>query len=429
MRSPMPRGGVFTARSNAASSCAVRDEPQVRERVLDLGAIEVAQAAVHAVRDVVLDQLLFEVARLRVRAVQDRDVARLAARPRCTRGCGRSRSALRPARCTRRRARSACRPRRSVQSSLPSRSRVVRDDRVRGGEDVAGGAVVLLEADRLRAGKIAQEMLHVLDARAAPAVDRLIVVADDEHLSGRRRRARGSTRTEACWCPGIRRSGDGGSARGSARSNASLCSQSSCARNSSSAKSTSPRAGTRLRRRDRYRSACASTGLCLASSASGRLPSSFALLMNQVACRGGKRASSSPSALDRALDEALLVVRSRGSGTFPADAPRASAGAAGGARCRGTCRSVSPRTSLGDQRLGARAHFAGGLVGERDREHRPRRHALDLEQPADAVRQHARLAGAGAGEHQVMPRRRGVTASRCAGLRSSSKCETSIAQL
>ena len=63
--------------------------------------------------------------------------------------------------------------------------RIVRDDRVRGGEDVAGRAVVLFEADRLRARKIAQEKMHVLDARAAPAVDRLIVVADDEHLPGR----------------------------------------------------------------------------------------------------------------------------------------------------------------------------------------------------------------------------------------------------
>ena len=103
--------------------------------------------------------------------------------------------------------------------------RIVRDHRVRGGEDVAGRAVVLFEADGLRAREIAQEMLHVLDARAAPAVDRLVVVADDEHLSGRRRRARGSTRTAACWCPGTRRSADAGSARGSARSSASLCSQ------------------------------------------------------------------------------------------------------------------------------------------------------------------------------------------------------------
>jgi hypothetical protein len=59
----------------------------------------------------------------------------------------------------------------------------VRDHRVGGGEDVPGGTVVLLELEGLRAGIVAQEALHVLDLGAAPAVDRLVVVADHEHLA------------------------------------------------------------------------------------------------------------------------------------------------------------------------------------------------------------------------------------------------------
>jgi hypothetical protein len=42
-----------------------------------------------------------------------------------------------------------------------------------------------------------------------------------------------------------------------------------------------------------------------------------------------------------------------------------------------------------------------------DREHAVRRHADHLDQPADAVSEHARLAGTGAGEHQVVTGRGG----------------------
>src|SRR5690606_22155149 len=54
---------------------------------------------------------------------------------------------------------------------------VVGDHRVGGVEDRGGGAVVLLEADRPRTGIVLQEALDVLDLGAAPAVDRLVVVA------------------------------------------------------------------------------------------------------------------------------------------------------------------------------------------------------------------------------------------------------------
>src|SRR6185312_5470046 len=55
---------------------------------------------------------------------------------------------------------------------------VVRDD-VRGrGEDVAGRAVVALEPDHLGAREVVIEAQDVVDLGAAPAVDRLVVVAD-----------------------------------------------------------------------------------------------------------------------------------------------------------------------------------------------------------------------------------------------------------
>ena len=60
---------------------------------------------------------------------------------------------------------------------------VLRDDRVGGGEDHGCRAVVLLElVDGGR--KIPAEVLHVLDARTAPAVDGLVVVADHEWHAG-----------------------------------------------------------------------------------------------------------------------------------------------------------------------------------------------------------------------------------------------------
>lgn len=66
-----------------------------------------------------------------------------------------------------------------------------------------------------------------------------------------------------------------------------------------------------------------------------------------------------------------------------------------------------PACAAGDEILAAAAHLARGFIGERHGKNRIRRDALDLEQPRDTMRQHARLAGAGASEHEIMVRRRG----------------------
>ena len=55
---------------------------------------------------------------------------------------------------------------------------VVRDQMRGGGEDVAGRAVIALEANDLGAGEIVVEAQDVVDLGAAPAIDRLVVVAD-----------------------------------------------------------------------------------------------------------------------------------------------------------------------------------------------------------------------------------------------------------
>jgi hypothetical protein len=49
----------------------------------------------------------------------------------------------------------------------------------------AGGAVVLLQPEQLCLRQILAELVQVLDPRAAPAVDRLIVVADHERVRPR----------------------------------------------------------------------------------------------------------------------------------------------------------------------------------------------------------------------------------------------------
>src|SRR5207247_2257669 len=61
---------------------------------------------------------------------------------------------------------------------------IVRDQMRGGGEDVAGGAVVAFEPDHLGAGKIVLEAQDVVDLRAAPAIDRLVVVADAADVLG-----------------------------------------------------------------------------------------------------------------------------------------------------------------------------------------------------------------------------------------------------
>ncbi len=61
----------------------------------------------------------------------------------------------------------------------------MRDEMRGGGEDMAGRAIIALEANDFRAGEILFEAQDVVDLRAAPAIDRLVVVADAADVFGR----------------------------------------------------------------------------------------------------------------------------------------------------------------------------------------------------------------------------------------------------
>ena len=75
---------------------------------------------------------------------------------------------------------------------------VVGDEVRGGGEDVPGGAVIALEPDDLGAGKVVLEAQDVVDLGAAPAVDRLVVVADAADVLERAR----SGERRICVIPG-----------------------------------------------------------------------------------------------------------------------------------------------------------------------------------------------------------------------------------
>ena len=162
----------------------VGDQAQVGQRILDLGALEESQAAVHAVRDAGGQKRLFEYPGLSIGPVQhrgfvapmpprevfidavDHEVRLVVFVERGVEGDGFSRLALGP-------------------QVLSQPHRVVGDDRVGGVEDVAGGAVVLLQAHHAGTGEIALETLEMLHPRPAPAEDGLIVVAHHERRVGR----------------------------------------------------------------------------------------------------------------------------------------------------------------------------------------------------------------------------------------------------
>ena len=162
----------------------IRDELEVAHEIADLAAVVEADVAHEAVRDRALAQRLLERAALRVGAVDDGDVAqaergRLAAAraqllddevglvalveaadggdalPAGPRGAQR----------------------------LPHAAPVGADHHVREVQDFGGAAIILLEAHRVGLGKILAEVEDVPDVGAAPAVDRLVIVADHAQVA------------------------------------------------------------------------------------------------------------------------------------------------------------------------------------------------------------------------------------------------------
>ena len=161
---------------------AVRDQAQVRQRVLDFSALEEAQTAINPIGNSGVDQPFLKNARLRVRAIQNGRIgARIALCDPVTQATddkvgfvalvvrrvhldGLAVCALGP-------------------QVLAHARTVIGDHGICGVQNGAGRAVVLFELDDQGAREIFLEAVNMLDARAAPAIDRLIVVADHERYA------------------------------------------------------------------------------------------------------------------------------------------------------------------------------------------------------------------------------------------------------
>ena len=61
---------------------------------------------------------------------------------------------------------------------------IVRDQRARRCQNMSGAAIIAFESYDLRAGEVVVETQDVIDLRAAPAIDRLVVVADAADIFG-----------------------------------------------------------------------------------------------------------------------------------------------------------------------------------------------------------------------------------------------------
>ena len=183
---------MLTIRSKARSSSGLTASAEVGHRVADLLALVEARAADHAVGQADGQEAVLEGAHLVRGAHQDRDAVggdRVEAAGPARIGLDLLADparlllavpvadqpdllALRPGR-----SRASCRAAPRCPAITPRG----------GGEDVRGRAVVLLEPDHLRAGKVLLEAQDVADLGAAPAVDRLVVVADAADVAMRRR--------------------------------------------------------------------------------------------------------------------------------------------------------------------------------------------------------------------------------------------------
>ena len=150
---------------------------QIRDRVADLGPFVEARAADHPVRQAEMDEALLECARLEARAHQDRDVVEPASGALLGLDLladeARLLLVVPEARDAHALARLALGPQRLAEARA-----VVRDQARGGAQDVPGRAVIALQAHHLGAGEVLLEAQNVADLGAAPAVDRLVVVAD-----------------------------------------------------------------------------------------------------------------------------------------------------------------------------------------------------------------------------------------------------------
>ncbi len=174
-------GGVHDALEGEAVLGGDRDA-KIRHRVADLGALVEARAADHAIGQADGQEAVLEGAHLEAGAHQDRHAVRrdrvetagaLLQRLDLLADPARLLLAVPVADQADALALRQIGPERLAEAAL-----VGGDHAGGGGEDMRSGAVVLLQTDDLRAGEVLLEAQDVADLGAAPAVDRLVVVAD-----------------------------------------------------------------------------------------------------------------------------------------------------------------------------------------------------------------------------------------------------------
>ena len=185
MASPRPRLGTLTMRSKARSSAGELISAQISERVADFRALVEARAADDAIGHAQRDEAILELAHLERGAHQDGDLVErvalalqlldlLADAARFLFGIpGAGDGHLLAGHVV-------------GAQRLAQPAFVVRDQMRGGGENVPGRAVIALQPDDFRAGEIVLEAQDVVDLGAAPAVDRLIVIADAADVFVRR---------------------------------------------------------------------------------------------------------------------------------------------------------------------------------------------------------------------------------------------------
>ena len=162
----------------------LRNASQIGQRVADFGPLVESRTAYDFVREPQCDESLFEFAHLKRGAHQDGDLVEgnpfvlggldlIADSPSLLLTVPNPRD-RRPL------------PKRFVgEQRLSQAPAVMRDQSRRDGEDVAARSIISLEPDHFCAGKIPFEPQDVFNIRAAPRVDRLIVVADAAQIAVR----------------------------------------------------------------------------------------------------------------------------------------------------------------------------------------------------------------------------------------------------
>ncbi len=384
---------------------ALVDQAQVGHGVLDFRALEEALAAIDAVGDLLAQQCLFQHPRLGVGAIQDGDFATLDAV--LAQGVLDGLDHV---------ARFVVLVEGGVQADqvaiadigaqfLAQAPLVVGDQRVGGVEDVRRGAVVLLQADDLGVGEVAVELLDVLDLGATPAVDRLVVVAHHHQAFA----AHGEKAQ-----PGVLHGvgvlelvdQDVPEALLVVRQQAGVVAPQVQGAQQQLGEIDHPGAG-----------AGGLVGFVDAAHGgqeqvaagldAGRADAFVLLAVDEPLGLLGRPALLIQAQLaDHPLDQPLLVIGVENLevldqlGFLPVRPQQAVRQAVEGA-------DPHAGRALAEHVLDAMAHLGRRLVGEGHRQNAVRRDVQALDKEGDAVHQHAGLAGAGTGQHQLMARRRG----------------------